>query len=108
MTRKTAFIAALAVQLIYGLNYTFANDVIDGEYIAPFGFILLRVIGATILFWLLSLFIPAERIDPKDFKTLFIASIFGIALNMLAFFKGLEYTTPIHASVIITGLFRNL
>lgn len=99
--RVYALIAAFVVQLIYGLSFTFANDVIDGGYINPFGFILIRLIGATALFWIFSLFTKSEKIDRKDFLTLFFASIFGIALNMLTFFKGLEYTTPIHASVIM-------
>ena len=99
--RLFALIAAFVVQLIYGFTFTFANDVIDGGYIKPFGFILLRIIGATALFWLLSIFVPSQKIDKKDFITFFLASVFGIALNMLTFFKGLEYTTPIHASVIM-------
>lgn len=99
--RIYALIAAFSVQLIYGLSFTFANDVIDGGYIKPYGFILLRLIGATALFWILSLFTKSEKIDRKDFLIFFFASIFGIALNMLTFFKGLEYTTPIHASVIM-------
>lgn len=100
--RLFALFAAFMVQVIYGLTFTFANDVIDDGYIKPYGFILLRIIGATILFWILSLFTPTEKIDRKDYFKFFIASIFGIALNMLTFFKGFEFTTPIHASVIMT------
>ncbi len=99
--RKFAFIAAFAVQVFYGVTFTFASDVIKGGYIKPFGFILLRVTGAAVLFWIFSFFAPKEKIDRKDFVIFFFASIFGIALNMLTFFKGLEYTTPIHASVIM-------
>ena len=47
------------------------------------------------------MFAPKEKIEPKDFKTFFLASIFGVVVNMLFFFKGLELTTPIHASVIM-------
>ena len=101
-TRIFALIAVFLVQVIYGFTFTFANDVIDGGFIRPFGFIFLRVLGAAILFWLLSLFTPKQEIDSKDYITFFLASIFGIALNMLTFFKGLEFTTPIHASVIMT------
>ncbi|MCB0437851.1 MAG: DMT family transporter [Mangrovimonas sp.] len=99
--RLTALVAVFIVQLLYGLNFTFANDVIDGGYIKPFGFILLRIFAAACLFWFFSLFTPKEKIEKKDFIKLFIASIFGIATNMLLFFKGFEYTTPIHASVIM-------
>ncbi|WP_046743280.1 DMT family transporter [Kordia zhangzhouensis] len=99
--RNSAFVAAFAVQVFYGVTFTFASDVIKGGYIQPFGFILLRVAGAATLFWLFSMFAPKEKIDRKDFITFFFAAIFGIALNMLTFFKGLEFTTPIHASVIM-------
>lgn len=99
--RVWALIAVFVVQLIYGFTFTFANDVIDGGHVKPFGFILIRLLGATALFWIFSLFTKSEKIEKKDFLTFFFASIFGIALNMLTFFKGLEYTTPINASVIM-------
>lgn len=100
--RILALIAAFFVQIFYGLNYTFANDVIDGGYIKPFGFILLRLIGTTLLFWIFDFLVPKQKIDKKDFLIFLAASFFGMCINMLSFFKGLEYTTPIHASVIMT------
>jgi drug/metabolite transporter (DMT)-like permease len=101
-SRTFALVALFLVQLLYGLNYTFAKVVLNGGYIKPFGFTLLRVIGATILFWLLSLFLKKEHIDNKDYKIIFLAAVFGVATNMLLFLKGLELTTPIHASAIMT------
>lgn len=101
-SRKYAIAALFTVQLLYGLNYTFAKTVINENYIKPFGFVLLRVIGATVLFWLLSLFLPKEKIEKRDYIKFFVAAIFGVVINMLLFFKGLEYTTPIHASTIMT------
>lgn len=98
--RTFAFIAAFVVQLMYGLNYTFAKDIMAGGYVKPFAFIVLRVGGATLLFWLFSFMGPKEKIDKRDYIHFFIAALFGIAINMLMFFKGLEHTTPIHASVI--------
>ncbi|WP_420570969.1 DMT family transporter [Kordia sp.] len=102
MSKKTfAFIAAFMVQVFYGVTFTFASDVIKGGYIKPFGFILLRVAAAGVLFWIFSMFAPKEKIERKDFLTFFLGAVFGIAINMLCFFKGFEYTTPIHASVIM-------
>ena len=103
MNKRTfALVAVFVVQLLYGLNYTFAKSVMNSGYIKPFGFVLLRVLGATILFWILGVFMPKEKIDKKDYKTFFLAAVFGVVTNMLLFLKGLELTTPIHASVIIT------
>ncbi|WGD35967.1 DMT family transporter [Olleya sp. YS] len=100
-TRYWALLAALMVQVLYGLNYTFAKDVMVGGFIKPFGFIVIRVGAAVALFWMFSFLGPKEKIEKKDFLTLFYAAVFGVATNMLLFFKGLELTTPIHASVIM-------
>ena len=100
--RTVALVLLFLVQVFYGLNYGFANDVIDGGYIKPAGFILLRLLGATTLFWILGIFIPKEKIQKQDYLTFIAAAFFGMFLNMLSFFKGLEFTTPIHASVIST------
>jgi drug/metabolite transporter (DMT)-like permease len=99
-TRSLALTAVSIATLIYGLNYTIAKEVMP-FYVKPFGFILIRVLGATSIFWLVSLFLKPEKIDKADFKKIFIAAIFGIALNMLSFFKGLSLTTPISASVMM-------
>jgi len=100
--RKFALLAVFLVQLLYGLNYTYAKTVINEGFIQSFAFVLLRVVGAAVLFWLLSFFFKKEKIEKKDFVTIFFASLFGVGINMLLFLKGLELTTPIHASVIMT------
>lgn len=99
--RYLALLALVLVQLFYGVTFTFANDVIDGGHIMPFGFIVLRVTFAGALFWLLSLITSSKKIETKDFPKLIKAAFFGVALNMLTFFKGLQYTTPINGSVIM-------
>ncbi len=99
--KQIAFFCGLAATSIYGLNHTIAKEVMP-YYIQPAGFILLRVISACILFWIIGFFLPKEKIYRKDIKPLIAASLFGMCINMLAFFIGLDYSTPIHSSVIIT------
>lgn len=98
--RAWALVAAMMVSVIYGVSFTIAKDVMPA-YIKPYGFILLRVIGATILFWAVSFFGPKEKIQLTDFPRIIAAAFFGVALNMLTFFKGLSYTSPISAAVIM-------
>lgn len=99
--RNLSFILAFLAALIYGVSFTVAKEVMP-LYIKPYGFIVLRVAGATLLFWLISLTIPNEKIERNDFIRIFMAALFGVAINMLAFFKGLSLTTPINGSVIMT------
>tara|TARA_S200000501_G_scaffold357190_1_gene380610 strand:+ start:2047 stop:2958 length:912 start_codon:yes stop_codon:yes gene_type:complete len=99
--RILALIAAFGATTIYGMNHTIAKVVMP-HYIGPFGFIMLRVVGACILFWLVSFFIPKETIEKKDFFKIAITAFFGMCINMLMFFKGLQLSTPINSGVIVT------
>jgi drug/metabolite transporter (DMT)-like permease len=101
-SKSIALIAAFLVAIIYGINYTIAKEVMP-TYIKPYGFILLRVLGAAILFWVLSLFTARQNIEKSDFGRIFLAALFGVCINMLAFFKGLSLTSPINASVIMVN-----
>ena len=70
--------------------------------IGPHGFILLRVSGAAFVFWMLSFFFPSEKIDRNDWFRIIGCAAFGMVINMNMFFKGLELSTPINSSVVIT------
>lgn len=99
--RYLALIAAFLATSIYGINHTVAKEVMP-IYIGSSGFIMLRLLGATLIFWLISLFTPNEKIEKKDFLKILLASILGMCVNMLAFFRGLELSTPINSGIIIT------
>lgn len=102
MSKRTlALLAALGATTIYGINHTVAKGVMP-TYVQPFGFILLRVVGAAILFWGISFFGPKEKIEKKDWGRILVCAILGMVINMLAFFKGLQLSTPINSSVLIT------
>ena len=99
--RILALVAAFIVSFIYGLNHTIAKDLMPG-IVKPYGFILLRVTGAMLLFWIISMFYKSERIEHRDWWRFIACAIFGMVLNMNSFFKGLELSTPINSSVVIT------
>jgi drug/metabolite transporter (DMT)-like permease len=98
--RTIALIAVSIATLIYGVTFTIAKEVMP-IYIQPYAFILLRVSSGTLVFWTASLFVTRQKIEKGDYKKIMIASFFGIALNMLSFFKGLSLTSPISASVMM-------
>jgi drug/metabolite transporter (DMT)-like permease len=69
-----AHASLLVTALIYGANYTIAKGVMPA-YIEPFGFILLRISGAVLLFWLTGLFYP-EKIEKKDLSLFAVCALF--------------------------------
>ncbi len=63
-----------------------------------------RMIGAAVLFWIISLFSKNEKVSPKDLLNMFFASLFGIVINQCCFIWGLSLTSPVNASIITTSL----
>lgn len=100
--RLKAHLALFTVAMIYGLNYTIAKDVMNG-YIGPKGFILLRVLGASLLFWIFHAFSGKQWFERKDLWRFMLCGIFGVALNQIMFFEGLHLSTPINAAIIMTS-----
>ena len=98
--RNWALVAATLVSIIYGVTFTIAKDVMP-QYVEPFGFISMRVGGSVLLFWMISFFGPKEKIAKEDFPRIIAAAFFGVAFNMLTFFKGLSYTSPIMGAVLM-------
>jgi drug/metabolite transporter (DMT)-like permease len=99
--RALALLAATVAAAIYGVNHTIAKNLMP-TVIEPYGFILLRVSGGAFLFWLVSFFFPSEKIERSDWIRILACAFTGMAVNMLAFFKGLSLSTPINSSVVIT------
>jgi drug/metabolite transporter (DMT)-like permease len=105
-SRNWALVCAWLVAIIYGVTFTVAKDVMP-KYVDAFGFIVLRVGGSVILFWLFTFFgkisrkIPSEKIAKQDYFRIVACALFGVAFNMLTFFKGLSYTSPIMGAVLM-------
>ena len=101
MQRKIfALGAATLATTIYGINHTVAKSVMP-IYIGSLGFVLLRVLGATILFWVISLLFDSKQIEKKDRLTILKCGLFGMGINIATFIAGLDYSTPINSSILI-------
>lgn len=101
---KSLFVhlALLLVGLIYGANYVIAKWAMP-HYFGPFAFIVMRVCAATALFWLLDAVLnKPEKIAPRDYRLLAVSAVFGVIVNQLCFFAGLNFTSAVNASLIMT------
>lgn len=95
-----AHLALFVANLIYGINYTIAKEVM-GVHIAPFGFILLRVSVTVLLIWSTAQLFKKEKVERSDFKLLLLCGLTGVGINQLLFFWGLSLTSPINSSIIM-------
>ena len=95
-----AHIALFAVNMLYGASHILAKGVMP-TYLTPTVFILFRVFGATILFWIILLFSRNFKIERKDWIRLVGCGIFGVTVNQLFFFHGLNLSSSVNSGIIM-------
>ncbi len=102
MKNKTAVghLSAFTAYLIFGLNIIICKDLTTSNIISPIALFCLRSIGAGSLFWLISLFRPAEKVEKKDFPKIFLASLLGFFLTQMTFLLAISQITPMDCSII--------
>jgi len=93
--------ALLGANTIYGLNYVIAKGIMP-DYMMPKAIIFIRVSITVIVFGILHFIMPKEKVEKRDLFKLALCAIFGVAINQILFFEGLNLSTPINASIIIT------
>ena len=96
-----AHLALLGANLIYGVNYIIAKGIMPDK-IGPDAFVFIRLLFATPLFWILKTFVIKEPVATKDYFRLILCGFLGAAANQLLFFHGINLTSPVDASIIMT------
>lgn len=96
----TGHAACFVAYAIFGINIIVCKDLTSSRLISPIALFCMRSLGAGALFWLLSLFLPHERVDRRDFPKIFAASVFGFFLTQLTFLMAIPDITPMNCSII--------
>lgn len=103
MIRKDSIVGHLACFIayaIFGFNIIVCKDLTSGNLISPLAIFCLRSIGAGGLFWIISLFMPKEKIEKKDYIRIFAASMLGFFTCQITFLVGIPYITPMDCSIL--------
>jgi drug/metabolite transporter (DMT)-like permease len=95
-----AHIALFAVNMLYGASHILAKGVMP-SYLTPSVFILFRVFGAAILFWLILSVSRNFKIERKDWIRLVGCGLFGVTVNQLFFFHGLNLSSSVNSGIIM-------
>ena len=92
--------SALVAYAIFGFNIIVCKDLTSGNLIPPLGIFTLRSLVAGALFWLLSAFMPKEKVDRKDYIMIFAASMLGFLTCQVTFLVGIPHITPMNCSIM--------
>lgn len=93
-------IACFIAYAIFGFNIIVCKDLTSEGLIPPIVIFTFRSLVAGSLFWVLSLFLPKEKIDKKDFLRIFTASMLGFFTCQFTFLVGIPHITPMDCSVL--------
>ena len=95
-------LSVAAAYTIFGLNVVLCKDIANSQAVNPFVLFTLRAIGATAIFWLLSLFTPKEKVPKGDLWQIALASFLGLFLTQTTFLVGITMATSIDCAIIGT------
>ena len=101
MKEKTiGHLACFIAYAIFGINIIVCKDLTSSRLISPIALFGLRSLGAGLLFWLISYFLPKEKVDKKDFGKILMASLLGFFLMQVTFLMAIPDITPMDCSIV--------
>jgi len=93
-------LAVAGAYTIFGFNIIFCKDIANSHAISPAVLFTIRAIGASALFWLISLFLPKETVALRDIPRIALASALGLFTPQFTFLVATTMTSSIDLSVL--------
>ncbi len=97
-------VAILVANIIFGLGVPVSKFLLDENdpWVTPMTYMASRCIGATMIFWVVSLFLPKEPVARKDLFVIMLGGLLGFVISQTLTAWALVYTTPVYFSLIAT------
>lgn len=99
-TQWLGHLACFTAYSIFGINIIICKDLATSDAVSPLGIFTLRALGASLLFWLLSIFMPKEKIAKADYPKIFAASMLGLFITQVTFLYGIGKASPMDWSIL--------
>lgn len=93
--------AVILANVIFGLGVPVTKLLLD-EWVSPMGYMFTRCLGAAVIFWVISLFMPKEPVERKDLIIIMLGGLLGFVVSQTLTAWALVYTTPVYFSLIAT------
>lgn len=93
--------AVILANVIFGLGVPVTKLLLD-EWVSPMGYMFTRCLGAAVIFWIISLFMPKEPVERKDLFIIMLGGLLGFVVSQTLTAWALVYTTPVYFSLIAT------
>ena len=94
-------ILILTANILFGISMPIFKYLLTSN-VPPEAITIMRATFACMMFWLVSFFMPKEKVLPKDLITLLVCALCGVGINQWLFVVGLKSSSPVNASIIAT------
>ena len=98
--KTTGHLACFIAYAIFGINIIVCKDLTSSRLISPVALFCIRSLGAGALFWLISCFLPKEKVEKKDYGKIMAASLLGFFLTQMTFLIAIPDITPMDCSIV--------
>lgn len=96
-----AHASLLVANIIFGLGVPITKLLLD-NWVSPMAWMATRCIGAAVIFWAVSLFMPKERVPIKDLFVIMVGGLIGFLVSQTFTAWAIDYSTPTYVSFIGT------
>jgi len=96
-----AHASLLVANIIFGLGVPITKLLLD-NWVSPMALMATRCIGAAVIFWAVSLFMPKEKVPIKDLFVIMIGGLIGFLVSQTFTAWAIDYSTPAYVSFIGT------
>ena len=96
-------ILIMLANILFGASMPVFKYLLTAD-VPPEAITIMRAIFACMMFWLVSSFMPKEKVLPKDLCLLFVCALCGVGINQWLFVIGLKNSSPVNASIIATAV----
>ena len=98
--KTTGHLACFIAYAIFGINIIVCKDLTSSRLISPIALFCIRSLGAGALFWIISSFLPKEKVEKKDYAKILAASLLGFFLTQMTFLIAIPDITPMDCSIV--------
>ena len=98
--KTTGHLACFIAYAIFGINIIVCKDLTSSRLISPVALFCILSLGAGALFWMISCFLPKEKLEKKDYGKIMAASLLGFFLTQMTFLIAIPDITPMDCSIV--------
>ena len=91
--------AIIVANTLFGLGVPVSKLLLD-KWVTPMGYMASRSFFAALIFWVIAMFMPKEKVERRDLIIILLGGVMGFVISQTLTAWALVYTTPTYYSVV--------